>query len=103
MEKYLTLVLSVCLFPFTLLGSWLVVHPQEEVVVLEWGKLSKIVRTPGLSWVNMWGRKIIKISTKQQAIEVHRTVVADGNGNPIVVAAVVTFRFVDSRKAAKRE
>ena len=100
MESLLTLVLSVLLFPITLLASWLVVHPQEEAVVLGWGKLSKIVKTPGISWVNVWGRKLIKISTKQQAIEVHRTVVADGNGNPIVVAAVVTFRFVDSKKAA---
>lgn len=100
MEIALTLVLSVILFPITLVASWLVVHPQEEVVVLSWGKLSKIVRVPGLSWVNVWGRKVIKISTKQQAIEVHRTVVADGNGNPIVVAAVITFRFVESKKAA---
>ncbi len=100
MESLLTLVLSVLLFPITLMASWLVVHPQEEAVVLGWGKLSKIVKTPGISWVNVWGRKLIKISTKQQAIEVHRTVVADGNGNPIVVAAVVTFRFVDSKKAA---
>jgi regulator of protease activity HflC (stomatin/prohibitin superfamily) len=100
MEGLLTLVLSIFLFPITLLASWLVVHPQEEVVVLEWGKFSKLVRSPGLSWVNVWGRKIIKISTKQQALEVHRTIVADGNGNPIVVAAVVTFRFVDSKKAA---
>ena len=100
MESVLTLLLSVILFPITLLASWLVVHPQEEVVVLSWGKLSKLVRTPGLSWVNVWGRKVIRISTKQQAIEVHRTVVADGNGNPIVVAAVVTFRFVDTQKAA---
>jgi regulator of protease activity HflC (stomatin/prohibitin superfamily) len=99
-EKLLTLALSVLLFPVTLLASWLVVHPQEEVVVLNWGTLTKIVTSPGLSWVNVWGRKLIRISTKQQAIEVNRTVVADGNGNPIVVAAVVTFRFVDSKKAA---
>ena len=100
MEIILTAFLSIVLFPVTLLASWLVVHPQQEVVVLNWGKLSKIVATPGMSWVNVWGRKLIKISTKQQAIEVHRTVVADGNGNPIVVAAVVTFRFVDTRRAA---
>lgn len=99
-EPILTLVLSILFFPLTILGSWLVVHPQEEAVVLNWGKLSKIVKSPGISWVNLWGRKLIKISTKQQAIEVHRTTVADGNGNPIVVAAVVTFRFIDSRKAA---
>lgn len=100
MSQLLTLVLSIIFFPITLLASWLVVHPQEEVVVLNWGHLSKVVKSPGLSWVNVWGRKVIRISTKQQAIEVNRTVVADGNGNPIVVAAVATFRFVDSQKAA---
>ena len=100
MEIVLTTILSILFFPVTLLVSWLVVSPQQEVVLLRWGKFSKLVRDPGLSWVNVWGRKAIRISTKQQAIEVHRTVVADGNGNPIVVAAVVTFRFVDSKRAA---
>ncbi len=100
MEIVLTTILSILFFPVTLLASWLVVSPQQEVVLLRWGKFSKLVRDPGLSWVNVWSRKVIRISTKQQAIEVHRTVVADGNGNPIVVAAVVTFRFVDSKRAA---
>ncbi len=100
MEIVLTTILSILFFPVTLLASWLVVSPQQEVVLLRWGKFSKLVRDPGLSWVNVWGRKGIRISTKQQEIVVHRTVVADGNGNPIVVAAVVTFRFVDSKRAA---
>lgn len=100
MSFLLTLVLSIIFFPITLLASWVVVHPQEEAVVLSWGRFSALYTQPGLYWVNIWGRKVIKISTKHQAIDVHRTVVADGNGNPIVVAGVVTFRFVDSKKAA---
>jgi len=100
MPLVLTTILSVVFFPITLLGSWIVVSPQEEVVLLRWGRFSRLMREPGLSWVTLWGRKAIRISTKQQAIEVHRTVVADGNGNPILAAAVVTFRFVDSRRAA---
>lgn len=100
MAEILTLVFSIALFPITILASWLVVHPQEEAVVLRWGKFSGVVTQPGVRWANVWGRKIIKISTKHQAIDVHRTVVADGNGNPIVVAGVVTYRFVDTKKAA---
>lgn len=100
MPTILTAILSVVFLPITLLGSWLVVHPQEEIVLLRWGRFAGLMREPGLSWVNMWGRKAIRISTKQQAIEVHRTLVADGNGNPILAAAVVTFRFVDTRRAA---
>jgi regulator of protease activity HflC (stomatin/prohibitin superfamily) len=100
MPNVLTTILSIVFFPITLLGSWIVVSPQEEVVLLRWGRFSRLMREPGLSWVTLWGRRAIRISTKQQAIEVHRTVVADGNGNPILAAAVVTFRFVDSRRAA---
>jgi regulator of protease activity HflC (stomatin/prohibitin superfamily) len=100
MGTVLTAILSVLLFPLTLLGSWLVVQPQQEIVLLRWGKFARLVQQPGLYWAVLWGRRAIRISTKQQAIEVHRTVVADGNGNPIVVAAVVTFRFVDSKRAA---
>jgi len=100
MPLVLTTILSIVFFPITLLGSWIVVSPQEEVVLLRWGRFSRLMREPGLSWVTLWGRRAIPISTKQQAIEVHRTVVADGNGNPILAAAVVTFRFVDTRRAA---
>jgi regulator of protease activity HflC (stomatin/prohibitin superfamily) len=100
MPLVLTTILSIVFFPITLLGSWIVVSPQEEVVLLRWGRFSRLMREPGLSWVTLWGRRAIRISTKQQAIEVHRTVVADGNGNPILAAAVVTFRFVDTRRAA---
>jgi regulator of protease activity HflC (stomatin/prohibitin superfamily) len=100
MGSILTAILSVLFFPITLLGSWLVVSPQQEIVLLRWGRFSRLMQEPGLYWAVLWGRRAIRISTKQQAIEVHRTVVADGNGNPIVVAAVVTFRFVDTRRAA---
>ena len=100
MASILTAILSVLFLPLTLLGSWLVVSPQQEIVLLRWGRFSRLMQQPGLYWAVLWGRRAIRISTKQQAIEVHRTVVADGNGNPIVVAAVVTFRFVDTKRAA---
>ena len=100
MPQILSFVLGILFFPITLLGSWVVVHPQEEAVVLMWGELHRIYDKPGLYWCCMWGRKVIKISTKKQAIDIPRSVVADGNGNPIVVAGVVTYHFVDTKKAA---
>ncbi|HYW80554.1 MAG TPA: SPFH domain-containing protein, partial [Thermoguttaceae bacterium] len=96
----LSLILSIVFFPITLLFSWVVVHPQEEKVVLVWGKFHKLFRTPGLFWVNTWGRKVIPVSTKRQTLDLPRTVVADGNGNPILIAAVVTYQYVDSIKVA---
>jgi regulator of protease activity HflC (stomatin/prohibitin superfamily) len=100
MAGLLSLILGILFFPITLLFSWVIVHPQEEAVILMWGKLKRLLREPGLYWNILWGRKVIKISTKKQAIDIPRSVVADGNGNPIVVAGVVTYRFVDTKKAA---
>ena len=100
MSHFLSFFLGILFLPLTLLMSWVIVHPQEEAVVLSWGKLRRLLREPGLYWAVIWGRKVIKITTKKQAIDIPRSVVADGNGNPIVVAGVVTYRFVDSQKAA---
>lgn len=100
MSHLLSWILGIVFFPVTVLASWVVVHPQEEAVVMVWGKLRGVIDKPGLYWVNLWGRKVVKISTKKQAVDIPRSVVADGNGNPIVVAGVVTYRFVDTQKAA---
>ena len=35
MGELLSLILGILFFPITLLGSWVVVHPQEEKVILE--------------------------------------------------------------------
>lgn len=96
----LSLFLGILFLPITLLGSFFVVHPQEEKVVLFWGRLSRVCTQPGLYWRNLFGRKIIAVTTKVQAIELHKTTVADANANPIIVAGICTFRVVDSEKAA---
>ena len=36
MSNALSLILGVLFFPITILGSWIVVHPQEEAVVMMW-------------------------------------------------------------------
>lgn len=78
----------------------IIVHPQEEKVVLSWGKVDELLTVPGTYFRNAWGLKVIKVSTKRQTLELPRTTVADGNGNPIVIAAVVTYRYVDAKKVA---
>lgn len=84
----------------TLLTSWVIVHPQEEKVVLYWGKFAELLTEPGLYFRSIWGRGVTSVTTKQQTLELARTTVADGNGNPIVVAAVLTYRYTDSKKVA---
>ncbi|HLF92925.1 MAG TPA: SPFH domain-containing protein [Planctomycetota bacterium] len=99
MERLLSTAFGIVFFPITLIASWVVVHPQEEVIVLIWGRFWKVLDRPGLSWINVFGRKLIRISRRQQTIELPKNTVADGNGNPIIVSGIVTFAFSDSRKA----
>lgn len=82
----------------TVLASFVIVHPQEEKVIIYWGKFSELLVEPGLYFRNIWGRQLHTVTIKRQTLELPRTTVADGNGNPIVIAAVVTYRYVDSKK-----
>ena len=100
MTNILTGVLNVLLFPFTFIFGWVVVHPQEEKLVLFWGKFVRTLSEPGLYFITPWGRKVIKISVKQQTIDIAKTTVADGNGNPIIIGGVCTYKVTDSEKAA---
>ncbi|MFT5110189.1 MAG: regulator of protease activity HflC (stomatin/prohibitin superfamily) [Pseudoalteromonas tetraodonis] len=100
MTILLTAFLSVLLFPFTFIFGWVIVHPQEEKIILYWGKFVKILDKPGLYFITPWGRKVIKISVKQQTIDIAKTTVADGNGNPIIIGGVCTYKVTNSDKAA---
>ena len=48
----------------------------------------------------MFGRTVKTIPTCVQTLDIKKSTVVDRNGNPIVVAGVVTFQIVDSIKAA---
>lgn len=85
---------------FTALFSLVIVHPQEEKVIIYWGKFSELLTEPGLYVRNIWGRQVHTVTIKRQTLELPRTTVADGNGNPIIIAAVVTYRYVNSKKVA---
>lgn len=84
----------------TALASLVIVHPQEEKVIIYWGRFSELLNEPGLYVRNIWGRQVHTVSVKRQTLDLARTTVADGNGNPIIIAAVVTYRYVDSKKVA---
>lgn len=100
MGAILSIIFGLIFLPITLLCSWVIVHPQEEKVILIWGKFRRVLKTPGLTFINLWGRQVIEITTRQQAVEIHKTTVADANANPIIIAAVCTFKVADSVRAA---
>jgi hypothetical protein len=54
----------------------------------------------GLYWYLMFGRTVKTIPTCVQTLDIKKSTVVDRNGNPIVVAGVVTFQIIDSIKAA---
>jgi len=83
-----------------LLASFFVVYPQEEVLLLYWGKLCHIIKTPGFHAADFFGRKLIRISTRIRNFDIKKTTVVDQNGNPIIVSAVVTYNIIDTVKAA---
>ncbi|MDB4772703.1 SPFH domain-containing protein [Verrucomicrobiales bacterium] len=47
---------------------------------------------PGLNFISPWGCKVLKVSVKQQTIDISKTTVADGNGNPIIIGGVCTYK-----------
>lgn len=48
MEYLPSLILGIVFFPITLLGSWVIVHPQEEKLILIWGKLRRVELLDGI-------------------------------------------------------
>jgi regulator of protease activity HflC (stomatin/prohibitin superfamily) len=100
MQYLMSFILAIVFLPITVLGSWLVVHPREEKIILFWGKQRALLKEQGLYFYMLWGRSVITISTKKQAIELHKTTVADKNGNPINIAAICTYQVKDSIKSA---
>lgn len=91
--------LSFACFPFTILGSWYTIRPNEEAVVLSFGKYSETAREPGIHFSTMWGRQLCKCSTKKKSIELPKTTVIDSNGNPLIISAVIVYQFINTRRA----
>jgi len=99
----LSFILNLLIMPILFLPLWMsffTVNPQEEALVQFWGKLNKVYRKPGIYWYNLFGRNIIKLSTRTRTIDIKKTTVVDANGNPIIVSGVATFKVVDTIKAA---
>ena len=96
----LTLLISLLLFPLTVLGSWRIVGPKTVIVLVYWGKIVGRLETQGIHFVLPWGLNAVTISTQVRGVEIHKTTVADRNGNPVVIAGVCSYEVTDPDKAA---
>lgn len=88
----------ICL-PMAVCCSWFQVDPREELVILNYGKLTEIVDEPGCHYHNCFGREIRRIATSEQSINIPKLRVTDAAGSPVEVSAILTFRFTDPKKA----
>lgn len=96
---FLSKLASVISFPFSLVGSCYTVDVKEEAAVLHCGQLTSMVAEPGLHWTWACGRDIRYVSTKQSAKELPSQKIADANGNPVEVSAIINYSVVDAKKA----
>jgi len=76
-----------------------IIQEKEEGVVLTWGKYVRTMREPGIYVVNPCGVEVKKMSVALQTIDLPGLKVADLKGNPLQLSAIVTFRYVNSKRA----
>lgn len=63
------------------------------------GRLVGEVKEPGCHFYNCCNRDIRSVSTKKTCMEIKHCKVADKDGNPVVVSAVIVAQVVDPRRA----
>jgi regulator of protease activity HflC (stomatin/prohibitin superfamily) len=87
--------LGLLVFPLTIAMSCWVLEPREEALVLNYGQLTARTREPGCHWHNCVGREIRKISVAQLSQDLPVQKITDSTGNPIMISAVLTYRFIN--------
>jgi len=79
--------------------SWFVLNEGEHKIVLNTGVPVMEVKEPGIYYATCFFREIRSVSTKKTCVEVRHCKVADHDGNPVIVSAVIVAEVVVPRKA----
>jgi regulator of protease activity HflC (stomatin/prohibitin superfamily) len=82
-----------------LASGFVVINPNEARVIQFFGRYVGSLRRPGFHWTVPLSTKR-KMSLRVRNFETARLKVADSDGNPVEIAAVVVWQVVDSYKAA---
>jgi regulator of protease activity HflC (stomatin/prohibitin superfamily) len=91
----LTVLIAVTLFCFRGLFT---IAPNEAVAVSQFGDYLGTVREGGLRWVAPW-KSQAKVSLRTRTFETDHLKVNDHAGNPIEIAAIITWRVTDTARA----
>ncbi|KAL0214456.1 hypothetical protein P9112_006640 [Eukaryota sp. TZLM1-RC] len=97
-ERIVAIFIGILFFPVTLLASFFVVAPNENHLVLMFGKFYKVC-SPGIHWISVFGRSIKVASLKVFSIRHDQITVTDSSGCMLQVSGVCTYRIVDPVKA----
>ena len=92
--------LGIACCPLTLLGMPTTIPPRHEAVGTVFGKYVGTWKESGLYFINPCGLRLHFVCVNNRAVELQSIRVADAQGNSIVVAGVVTYRVLDSARAA---
>ena len=102
-QSVLGLVVAAVLVVVSLLLAmgFVVLEPNESVVLVLFGRYTGSLTEPGIFWVNpltVFWRETISLRIRNFQSE--RAKVNDASGSPIEIAAVVVWRVVDTARAA---
>jgi regulator of protease activity HflC (stomatin/prohibitin superfamily) len=87
------------LIVLVLASAFTIVNPNEARVVQFFGRYVGSITDAGLHWTVPFSQKK-RMSLRVRNFETARLKVADADGNPVEIAAVVVWRVVDTAKAA---
>jgi regulator of protease activity HflC (stomatin/prohibitin superfamily) len=76
------------------------IRERQSGVFLSFGKYTASISEPGCYCFNSCGLEERKVNTAIGSFHLERAKVADSNGNPLVVSAVITYKIVAPAKAA---
>lgn len=88
-----------CTCPCAFCQSWITLNEGEQQIVLNTGHLIAEVTEPGCHFFNCCNREIRTISKKKRCLSIEKCKLAERNGNPMMVSAIVVFQVVTPHKA----
>lgn len=93
---FLNLIVFIIL-PLYLSLCWIVISPNEAVIVSSFGKVRKVIHEPGCHYTPLLARQ--SISTKVETMTIAGSSVPDLKGSPMNVSVIVNYKIVDPIRA----
>lgn len=99
--KVIVIILSILLFILNCIfwGGFMLMEPNEAMVMIFFGKYEGTIKENGFYWVNPFYTKK-KLTLRARNLDSEPIKVNDKTGNPIMIGIVVVWRVADTYKAS---